>query len=171
VEGKVSNLPLASLNPILHHSAFVKIEEGVLNYLTFEMTANDEYSDGVLNLDYSGLKKLEVMRNKGELDEKKQKGKEGKEQKKFLSFIANTVVPHSYNPNSKNYYPGHISFERVKDRAIFGYLVKSILSGVITSLIPNKQENYHQLKQKKKESRKEAAKMERKKKNNERRTK
>jgi len=171
VDGRISNLPLASLNPIIQHSAFVKVEEGVLNNLTFEMTADDISSHGVLDMDYSGLKKLNVMRNKGELDEKKQKGKKGKEQKKFLSFIANTVVPRAYNPDSKNYYSGKISFQRVRERAIFGYLVKSILSGVITSLVPSKQENYRELKHQKKNSRKEESKKDRRKKNEEKKSK
>ena len=171
VDGRISHLPLASLNPIMQHSAFVKVEEGVLNSMTFYMEADDISSVGILDLDYSGLKKMEVMRNKGELDEKKEKGKTGKEQKKFISFIANTIVPHDYNPNSKNYYPGKISFQRVRERAIFGYLVKSILSGVTTSLVPSKQENYHELKKMKKESRKEATKKEREKKNDEKKSK
>ena len=148
-KGEISNLSLPSLNPIMQNSAFIKFEEGHLNYLNFDLVADDDFSKGSLDLDYEGLKKVEILRNKDELDVQKEKGKKRKEKKKALSILANTLIPNNYNPSLKNYYTGSISFERNKEKAIFGYLVKSIQSGIITSLIPSKQENYHELKKEK----------------------
>ncbi len=166
-KGEIKDLPLASLNPILHHAAFVKFEEGTLNSLDYEMRADDNSSDGVLNLDYSGLKRLEVVRNKSELDAQKEKKGKTKEKKGFFSFMANALIQQDYNPDSKNYYPGRISFDRVQERAIFGYLVKSIQSGVITSVVPSKQENFHQMKKEKKQKLREEHKQEKRKKKDE----
>ena len=133
----------------MQNSAFIKFDEGRLNYLSFDIEADDDHSFGNLDLDYENLKKVEILRNKDELDIQKEKGKQRKEKKKALSILANTLIPNDYNPSSKNYYSGAISFERNKERAIFGYLVKSIQSGILTSLMPGKQENYHELKKQK----------------------
>ena len=52
----------------------------------------------------------------------------------FASFLANTFVINNKNPNGKNLRVGEIYFERDKQKSIFNFLWKSLLSGIKPSL-------------------------------------
>ena len=52
----------------------------------------------------------------------------------FASFLANTFVINNKSPNGKNLRVGEIYFERDKQKSIFNFLWKSLLSGIKPSL-------------------------------------
>ena len=102
------------------------------------------------------------MRNKDELMEQKESKRDRKETKKLLSFLADKYIQNDYGPDSKNYYQGKISCERDDQKSVFNYLIRSLQSGVVTCLMPKKQENYHQMKKERRQERKTMKKEERK---------
>ena len=130
------------------------------------MTSDNVRSKGVLDIDYAGIKKITFLRNKEELDAKAQKGKSGKKEKqdkKMLSFLANTYLMNDYNPTSKNYYQGRIHFERTQNKAIFNYLLKSLVSGIQSCVLPNFEDDWKEVKGERKKQEKELKKKEKKK--------
>lgn len=146
MEGEITGLQLASLNPILKNSLFIEFVEGRLDFMKFRMKANDLRADGILDWQYSGMKHLHVLRNKTEMDDRRRKGKDRKHVKRFLSLLANSYAPENYGPDSKNYWSGVISYERNREKFIFNYLVKSLQTGIITSLMPRKRGDYNEQK-------------------------
>lgn len=136
--GVLTGLELPSLNPLLEHVAFVKFEEGRLNKLEFEITADDDFSSGWLDIDFEDVKKVTFIRNTEEMKELKSSRKNKRTSKKSLSFLANTFIPNEYNPTKSNYKTGIIQTERNKNKSVFNYLIKSLESGIKSSLLPGK---------------------------------
>ena len=149
VSGQISNLECKALNPLLENMAFVRLEEGDINYIKFKMTADNKASTGVLDIDYTGIKNITFLRNKEELETKAQKSKSDKKEKKdkkLLSFLANTYLTNDYNPSVKNYYQGRIRFERSQNKAIFNYLLKSLVTGISSCVLPNFSDDWKEVK-------------------------
>lgn len=156
--GDITDLEFKELNPLLENLAFVKFETGKINFIKFNMTADNVRSKGVLDIDYSGFKKVTFLRNKEELEVKAQKGKAGKKEKqnkKLMSFLANTYLLNDYNPTLKNYYQGKIHFDRIQNKAIFNYMLKSIMTGVQSSVLPNFEDDWKEVKSEHKKKEKE----------------
>jgi hypothetical protein len=155
--GEISNLECKALNPLIENLAFVHLEEGKINYIKFDMKADNQRSKGTLDIDYAGIKKITFLRNKEEL-ETAQKGKSGKKEKKdkkLLSFLANTYLLNDYNPELKNYYQGKIHFDRSQNKAVFNYLLKSIMSGIQSCVLPNFEDDWKEVKSERKKQVKE----------------
>lgn len=113
------------------------------------MTADNKASTGVLDIDYTGIKNITFLRNKEELETKAQKSKSDKKEKKdkkLLSFLANTYLTNDYNPSVKNYYQGRIRFERSQNKAIFNYLLKSLVTGISSCVLPNFSDDWKEVK-------------------------
>ena len=169
--GEITDLECKALNPLIENLAFVHLEEGKINYIKYEMTADNQRSIGVLDIDYAGIKKITFLRNKEELEiaQKGKSGKKEKKDKKLLSFLANTYLENDYNPQSKNYYQGRIHFDRSQNKAVFNYLLKSIMSGIQSCVLPNFEDDWKQVKSEKKKlekQEKELKKKEKRKSNN-----
>lgn len=151
LDGILKKLPFEKLNPLLEHSAFVKFEEGKINYMKFSMRADDSASFGDLDLSYAGLKGVKVMHNQEEMMELKEEKRQKKEGKKMFSLLANTLIPNEYGPESESYYPGRISSVRNKNKSVFNYLVKSIQTGIMTSMLPQLRDDYGKVRREKKQ--------------------
>jgi len=125
VSGTLSQTPLPVFNPILEYVAFARIDEGMLNRMKFDMTLNDNSSNGTLVMNYENLK-ISVL------------DKKSIEQKGFMenlkTFAANTFVLKSSNTPEGGMRTGTIGFERIQRKSVFNYWWKSLLSGIKESV-------------------------------------
>lgn len=119
--GHMSSMPLKPLNDITVDNASITIHEGMVDQLDFEAVADKEKSQGTLTLQYHDLK-IAMLKD----DEKTGVKKE----RKFLDFVANTVLPEQ-NPNKRGkLYEAYIYFEREPHKGVLSYLWKSLFSGL-----------------------------------------
>lgn len=142
-KGFIKPFELNLLNDYFSNSVFVKIPQGTLDRLNFNVVANDEYAYGKLKFNYHGLK-IEV------LDKDVEEGKESR--RAMLSLLANGLIKSS-NPR----YPGtpsrvgQIYFEPNPHKQIFNYWVLSLLSGVKSTMGFNSRQAKKVLKEQRKE--------------------
>ncbi|MDD3527031.1 MAG: hypothetical protein PHX39_08780, partial [Bacteroidales bacterium] len=104
----------------------VKIEQGTINSLWLRADAGEESAAGPMVLNYANLK-VAVLKDNPE----KSEDKSG-----LLSLLANIVI------NSSNQNPADTAtmyFERDKERSIFNYLAKTVISGLKATLLPGRQ--------------------------------
>jgi len=121
----IESFPLNSLNKMLKYNANLIIKEGVSDKLEFSFHANEKYSKGELTFQYHDLK-IEILNKSTNKNNFKEKIK---------SFAINTFVLRSSNPR-KNEPPikGVIYYKRNPNRFIFNYTMKSVLSGLKSTL-------------------------------------
>jgi hypothetical protein len=106
----------------------LEIKEGKINSMVYSADAGSDYSTGSMTMAYEGVK-IEVLKELTE-DHEKKKG--------FLSSLANMVI-RSNNPHKKSdgpAEPAEIFFVPDKHKAIINYMVKSLINGIIGSLVP-----------------------------------
>lgn len=125
VEGKLHEMPMPHFNEILQHVAFIRIDNGQLDSLTFEMTLNEQKSNGTLVMNYENLS-ISVL------------DKQSIEQHGLLenlkTFLANNFVVRRQNTPESDMQAGRIDFERDETKSIFNYWWKSLLSGIKESI-------------------------------------
>ncbi len=148
--GKMGEMDMAAFNSMIENTEYLRIDHGLLRSLTFEAVANEEYSQGELIMIYDSLHitGLKKMREK----EKAELG--------LLSAVANMVI-RKFNPPRKSNdkpEPAAIFFVRDKNKSIFNYLAKSLISGIKATIVPgvasNSKKKYDK-KQKKEQNNKE----------------
>jgi hypothetical protein len=130
-KGSISNLALYRLNPILENLAFVSIESGTLHQLNFNFDYNDLKSNGSILINYENLKINSLTKEKESTTNE------------FKSWIINTILKSDKDKSvSKEKRTGTIDFDRDRKRAIFNLWVKSLFSGLKSSVLdsPNKKE-------------------------------
>ena len=123
-KGRISNLGLHRLNPILESLAFIRVESGRLNALDFNFDYDDYVSHGNMTINYENLKLAGLT-----------KDKESKENE-LKSFALGLFVRKDKDrevPIEKR--SGKIYYERDRRRAIFNVWVKSLFSGVKSSVM------------------------------------
>lgn len=120
-DGFITNMSLTALNKMVVPTVGVSIEEGHLDTLKFNFRAGETSSEGTMKFLYHDLK-LQVPDIKGE-------NKKLKDQ--LMVFAANTFVLKDSNPKGNND-PRivEMQFERNKQRFMFHYTWKTILSGI-----------------------------------------
>lgn len=123
-KGKISQMSLLHLNPVLENLAFIRIESGRLNALNFDFDYNDRSSKGSLTINYEDLKITGLKKEKS------------KDESDIKTFLINTVVKNDKDkdvPIDKR--TGAIEFERDRKRQIFNFWWKSLLSGIKASVL------------------------------------
>ena len=159
--GKKGEMDMLAFNQITVPNEHLKIEKGTIKSMEFSARANNDFSTGSMVMNYSDLK-IDILKG----DKKEKQKKLG-----LVSSLANVVI-RSFNPGrkgDKEPEPAEIFFERDKNKSIFNYLAKSLISGIKGSIIPGfgmTLEKYE--KQKEKEAGKETKKEGRKQKKDER---
>lgn len=148
--GSLAGMSFESLNPLVENTAFIQFHEGRLNFLQFKMSANDMASTGRLDIDYKDLKNVEVLSAKQLLHAKK----ENKKLNKLMSMMANAYISKDYSPEDDHYVPGKISMHRDRNKAVFNYLAKSLMSGVVTAMVPAYRKDKKDSRKKKKNNKK-----------------
>lgn len=122
----MGSMPAVGFNQMIVPTEGVKIEQGTINSLWLRADAGEESAAGPMVLNYANLK-VAVLKDNPE----KPEDKSG-----LLSLLANIVI------NSSNQNPADTAtmyFERDKERSIFNYLAKTVISGLKATLLPGRQ--------------------------------
>jgi hypothetical protein len=125
VNGTLSEMEALELNPILVNNAFLTINSGTINTMDFNFLANNTKATGNLKLLYQGLGFDVVNKRTGETDAIMEQIK---------SVIANIVVMESNPMPGDGVRLGIIEYERDPEKFLFNYVVKSLLTGMKTSI-------------------------------------
>ncbi len=126
--GNIGEMNMPEFNSITVTNEHIRIEEGQINRLEFDADAGPEYATGTMLFNYDNLK-LSILKNEA---------KAGNEELGLLSSLANVVI-RSFNPgkkSNKSADPAEIFFERDKNKSIFNYLAKTLISGIKATIIP-----------------------------------
>jgi hypothetical protein len=103
VNGTLSEMEAAELNPILEKNAFLTINSGTINAMNFNFSANNLKATGNLKLLYQGLD-FDVVNKKT--------GETGAIMEQVKSMIANMVIMESNPMPGDEVRPGIIEYER-----------------------------------------------------------
>ncbi|MDQ3072614.1 MAG: hypothetical protein M3Q97_05065, partial [Bacteroidota bacterium] len=151
--GTLGRMKFADLNPMTEPAVGVKLMDGVVEKIHFNVRANSEIATGTVTFVYKDLKiKLSDVKN----------GEKNGFKEKIGSFVANNLVIQSNNPDKdKPLRPGIVSFARDKSKGFLHYGWNAVLSGLKSSMgVPEKEvkepkPDKKELRQEKKEERKE----------------
>jgi hypothetical protein len=122
--GRISDLSLERLNTMFESLAFVHVESGKMNTLDFNFDYNDYTSRGNIVIDYEDLKLVALKKEK----EKKENS--------FKSLVLGLFVRKDKDREvSIDKRMGKIYYERDRRKAIFNVWVRSLFSGVKSSVI------------------------------------
>jgi hypothetical protein len=125
VNGTLWGMEAAALNPILENNAFISIQQGEINGMEFYIAANNTKATGTMELRYRGLD-FEVV--------DKQTGEDSGNMDQLKSMVADWIVM-DWNPMpGQAMRPGTINYERDPEKFLFNYMVKSLTSGIKTSI-------------------------------------
>lgn len=123
-KGTITNLSLRQLNPILESLAFISVQEGRLNQLDFDFDYNDISSNGKLLINYENLKLKGLNREKNP------------EKNDLKTWVLNVFLKKDKNEDvSLEKRIGKIDYQRDRRKAIFNIWVKSLFSGIKSSVI------------------------------------
>jgi hypothetical protein len=125
--GRVDEMGMDAFNQILVPQEHIRVEEGRIISNQFEVDAGTDYSTGVMNFQYENLKVAFL---------KEKKNHEMKD-RSFYSALANTGLRFlNLDQQETPADTAYIYFERDKNKSIFNYIVKSLISGVKATIIP-----------------------------------
>lgn len=125
--GQLAKTQMSIFNEMTINAAGVKVKEGTIDNMSFDVVATSTKATGNLDLYYHDLR-IALLKEEDENGQVKEK--------KMLNFLANNLLVPVQNPNKKDqFYEGTIEFERVKNKGIFNYLWKSVFSGIKDTFI------------------------------------
>jgi hypothetical protein len=138
--GSLGPMSLKEMNPATKPLALIEIKDGKADLLEFDVVANNDRATGIMRFSYNNLK-IQI------LDKEK---KDGGIKERIGSFIANNFIVESDNPKNDDFRTGKIAFTRDKNKFIFNYWWKTLLSGIKPSigLTEEKQNSINQFKKK-----------------------
>ncbi len=115
-------LDLRVFNDILRYNAFIRIDRGTLKRIYFSIRGDSDKALGEMKATYKNLK-ISLLKRGG-----------GYKKRKFLSFLANSII---YEENPRPGRPlrvGKIFFKGEKSISFFRYLWESLLTGIKSSI-------------------------------------
>jgi len=127
--GSVGAMDMTAFNQLLVNAENIEIKQGLIQSLTFEAKANQDFAEGTLLMRYDSLK-IGGLANVRDRE---------KEELGLLAALANAVI-RQFNPPAKSTEEPKVSeifFERDKNKGIFNYLIKSLVSGIKATILPN----------------------------------
>jgi hypothetical protein len=132
LNGTLSGLDVAELNPIIEKNAFIYATSGRIDAMNFRFTANNYKSTGTMTMLYHGLDI--AIKNKQTDDTTAFR-------ERFISYIANRRILDSNPSQGKEVREGIINYKRDPERSILHYCFRSILSGITSTLAKNQKVN------------------------------
>lgn len=117
--GDMHQFDLPQFNTILMETSRMKIVAGKMQRLAFEVAADNRLATGEMKIEYDGLKI------------------EWQEQHNALAALAQKVIMREQNPKNGSYRIGKIYFERQPYRSFWNFYLKSLLSGLTSTALPN----------------------------------
>lgn len=124
--GTLAEIDIKELNPILEKNASIFANSGNINKMNFNFTANDTKATGQMIMLYKGLDL--GINNKQSNESKTLKAR-------IITFIANEGVWNSNPTPGDEVRVGIIDFKNDPSKFIVNYCVKSIISGIKSSII------------------------------------
>ncbi len=125
--GELEPMKLDYFNSMLERNQQVRINEGKLDKLTFNARANNDFANGDLEFLYHELN-ITVMKQENE----------GSKERKFLSFLMNTLLRSNNPVGKKEPLVAEMRFERDKEKSFLNYMWKTVLSGITETIKPGK---------------------------------
>ena len=125
--GSVKDADMRIFNPYTEHTAMVVIDSGNIKQLQFEAFAANDTASGTMRLLYDDLK-ITVL--------KSEKKEDILRKNKFLSFVGNAAVRDQNPPKGKPERIAEMFFERNKNKALFNYMIKTLVTGFIATIGP-----------------------------------
>lgn len=122
--GTIGKMSLDHLNPPLQNLAFVRIESGTLEGITFNFVYNDKESSGKVTINYKDLKIDGLKKEKSTVIND------------LKTLLINTIIKNDKDkevPLEKR--TGTVDFERDRKRQIFNFWWKSLFSGIKSSVM------------------------------------
>jgi hypothetical protein len=126
--GSIGACKMEAFNMITKNAANLRINKGNLQKMDFNISANETYAAGELTMQYSDLSVVPLKNDK----------KHKKDELSILGNIADLVIKNS-NPSSHRDMqakPAEAFFERDKNKGIFNYMVKTLISGIKNTILP-----------------------------------
>lgn len=117
--GEMRGFDLSQFNTMLMQTSQMKIAEGEMQKLSYRVNADKRLARGEMRMDYSGLK-IEWL-----------------EQHNRLAALAQKIVMREQNPKNGNYRVGQIYHLREPHRSFWNCYLKSLLSGLNSTAMPN----------------------------------
>lgn len=122
--GTSTGMDIQHMNELLENSVFISVKEGTVDSLNFNFTGNDTLSQGKMDFYYHDLKVDMINKKTGNIS-------------KIGSFIIDKLILKSDNPGrNEKVRAGKIHFERDRNKSVFNFLAKSLLSGIVSSIAP-----------------------------------
>lgn len=131
VHGTLYQMDGRELNPMVEKNAFLYISSGKIEKMSFNFTADNNKSTGNMTLLYTGLDL--AIKNKRTDDT-------AAFAQRVASILANVKVMDSNPLPGEEVRQGVIEYERDPEKFLFNYCVKSILSGIKTSIVKSPKE-------------------------------
>jgi len=127
ITGTLGKLDLTTLNKVFEPLTAVSIRSGWLDQLHFNVRLNNDVSDGEVTFLYNNLK-IDKLNADQLLDQNFDNS--------IKSLIANTFFIKNSNPSGRrDPRIGIIHLERVKEKAIFDFWLKSVLDGMKSTVL------------------------------------
>jgi hypothetical protein len=120
--GSLGKIKMKEFNSILENTAFVRINRGIINRVDFSARANNNRIKGEMKLLYKDLK-ISLL-----------KKIEKQEKRKLASFFANIILRGENPKKGKPVRIGKILYDKERPMSMFGYVWKSLLSGIKSSI-------------------------------------
>ena len=123
-EGTIGKMSLDHLNAPLQNLAFIRVQSGTLQGMTFNFSYTDKASTGRVTINYEELKIESLKKEKSIVIND------------LMTFLINTVIKNDKNkevPIEER--TGKVDFERDRQRQIFNYWWKSLFSGIKSSIM------------------------------------
>ena len=125
LKGTLAAMQADELNPILENKAFLYVTSGEIQGINFSFVADNKKSNGTIEILYQGLNL--AVKNKRTDDTTAIR-------ERFISILVNIKVKNSNPSPGKDVRVGTISFERDPERYLISYCIKSLMSGIRSSL-------------------------------------
>lgn len=121
IKGDLGILNMTALNTITEPNANIKIHSGTIQKMDFSARFNKNDSEGNMNLYYNDLD-FSIFKEDSKSGEK--------HKRKLLSLVAKSFIIADANPDKKGeFHKADMAFERNKNKGLFVYIWKTILSG------------------------------------------
>lgn len=126
-EGKVNEMDMRLFNHMLIPNEHIRIDDGRIISKRFNVNAGRDHATGEMMLEYEDLK-VTIL--------KELKNHELKERALLSAFTNTAIRMFNRDKLDATAETAHIYFERDKNKSIFNYMVKSLLSGIKAAVVP-----------------------------------
>ncbi|MBE0638901.1 MAG: hypothetical protein IH598_10305 [Bacteroidales bacterium] len=153
--GSIGGMDMTLLNQMIVPNEHIRIDSGYMVSTTFNVNASRTNATGEMHLQYKDLK-ITLLKDKDE---------EGLKDRGLFSSLANaTIRIFKLDKKTGDVETAYIHYDRDLNKGVFNYIIKSLLNGVMASVLPSKNITPEEQKKKQEKENRKKARQERKKK-------